>query len=217
MMIDLNRFQRAQSEVLQEFVKYLSESGVISDDTMLIFMTEFSKKYELSENETIDLADFFTTSARDFIGEDNSLIGYLIYKEKHEKDIANRLMEHDLVREEIRELKAEQEYDALPPHITNLLENHPTLDDLANSLQMLTPDSTLGEVGIGFGFENGEQFIEVIRRDMQITEEMAEKANELSIETPFAEYVTLVGGQNASVALDAMRMDIVRTINSLTS
>ena len=57
----------------------------------------------------------------------------------------------------------------------------------------------------------------MIKRDMQITEEMANKANELTLETPFNDYVTLVGGQNALVALDAMRMDIVRTINNLTS
>lgn len=216
-MIDLNRFQRGQSEVLQEFTKYLIESGVITDDTMLMFMGEFAKKYDLSDDETINLADYFTTSARDFIGEQTDLLGYLVFKEEDEKRMVERVMETELVREEIREMKAEQDYEMLPPHITNLLETHETLDNLADSLNQLTPESSLSEVGVGFGFETGEEFLEVIKRDMQITEEMANKAKELTVETPFADYVTLVGGQNALVALDAMRMDIVRTINNLTS
>ena len=48
------------------------------------------KEEVVNEEETIDLADFFMTSARDFIGEHEDMFGYLIFKEEHEKKMIER-------------------------------------------------------------------------------------------------------------------------------
>jgi len=217
MLIELSRYQRGQAEFLFDFIRWLKASEVVNDDMMIAFIEDFGTRYNLDNGDIELLADYIDISARDYIGDDKDLTGYLIYKSAQEKEAVARLMESDVIKQEIKDMVIEEEYNNLPPHILNLIEKHPTLDTLADELSALNTTSTLGAISLAFGFDDESGLIALITTDFSQSEELTARISELNTQMPFDEYVKMVGGENAEVALDAMRIDILKTVAALTS
>jgi len=216
-LADMNRYQRGQAEFLHAFIRWASESELITDEIKLAFVEDFGIRFNLDTNKIEQLVDYFEQSPRDYCNDDPELLGYLVYRNPTDQEHFDRFLNSQMVQEEVREIVLEREYDNLPPHILNLIENYETLDDIALNLNTLNTQSTLGEISIAFGFSTDTGLLEMIISDFAKSDELSQKIEELNTNMVFSEYVEMVGGSNPEVALDAMRIDILKTVSALTS
>jgi hypothetical protein len=230
MLTELNRFERAQGEALYDFVAWLKVKNIVNDEHILEFIDEFTRKYDLDGASQDLTLSVFEMSCRDFIESEvakypddfdkEDIVPYLVFKSPEEKELLNTLIENDMVEEhntsQPNEIESAEALE-LPENIINILENYPTLDALVASLQTLTTESKLKDVGLAFGYTEPAEFISIMKRDLkaQYAEELHDKIDTLELDTTFADYIATIGGVKPDVALDVMRLDFVRVVQSI--
>jgi hypothetical protein len=209
----MSRFQRAQGEAFYDFVELMKRRQKINDDDILNFIENYSSQYSMTGPRQDLLISVFESSARDFISNlgTEDLNTYLVFKTETEEEKASMLLEEDMIDE------SPTETIELPENILTILEQHETMNELVESLQKLTIESPLAEIGTRFGYEQTDEFLAIMKRDLQgqLPQEQHEKIDQLELKTTFEEYATSVLNANPEVALDSMRMDFVRTINAI--
>lgn len=232
MLTELNRFERAQGEALYDFVEWLKVKNIVNDEHILEFIDEFTRKYDLSGSLQDLTLSVFESSCRDFIDSEvekfpeeidkEDIVPYLVFKTPEETELLEKLIENDLVEEIYSDNSNEIDIVdgvELPENIINILEKYEHLDGLVAELQALTTESTLSEIGISFGYTEPAEFIEIMKRDLkaQYAIELHEQIDTLELETSFADYIATIGGVKPDVALDVMRLDFVRVVQSIVS
>lgn len=212
----MSRFQRAQGEAMYDFIELMKQRQKINDDDILNFIENYSSKYSMTGPRQDLLISVFEGSVRDFIAEhdENDLQTYLVFKTESEEDEVSMILEKDTLTTQEVEVEPIVE---LPENILTILEQYETMNDLVESLQKLTLESPLAEIGTRFGYDKPEEFLVIMKRDLkgQMSEEIHESIDNLELQTTFEEYATSVLNANPEVALDSMRMDFVRTINAI--
>jgi hypothetical protein len=205
-------FERAQGEVLFDFITWLEQKGVLKEDDTLEFILDFSDRFNIPESQQDDLVDLISLSSREKYDEHlETILPFIIFKTEEEKKQFQLMLEANLL-----DIGKTTPTD-LPSNIQATLEKYGNIEALVSDLNILTTTSSLGDIAQAFGYTENSEFIEPMKIQLltQYGEEHQEKISEINATTTVEQYANDLGGFKPEVALDAMRVDFIRIINAI--